>query len=124
MTDKDHLFLCPGDAGVNQVALEHDGKRRDVRDNDLIILTSLRLMDADGVSQIQICELGGVDRDVAAVEADDDLILGGINAFDIADVAVENPDVPVVLRLDTLSPKRKILSPRVPWEQAASHRRI
>ena len=46
-------------------------------------------MDADRVGQIQIRKLRRVDRDVVAVEADNDLILGGINPLDVANVTVE-----------------------------------
>ena len=54
LADQHHALFGPGDAGIEQVAVEHDGVRFQKRHDDRFIFRAHCLVDGGGVGKVQI----------------------------------------------------------------------
>ena len=100
--DEDADALGAGDAGVDEVPLEHHVVGHQDGDDHYRELGALGLVDGGGVGQSDLVQFGVVILDFAAVEVDGKRAVFGIYGADVADVAVEDFLVVVVANLHHL----------------------
>lgn len=100
LADDDDEFAPAGDAGVEQVSLEHDVLLGGEGNDNVGKLGALGFVDGYGVGEGEFVQLAKVVEDVAAVQADGDGLFDGVDVCDLADVAVEDFFVVVVFGLD------------------------
>src|SRR6266496_1051819 len=91
--------LTAGNAGIEQVALQHGVVLRHDRDHNGWIFRALALMDGRGVGRHQGVEFAKAIGDRASVEPGDELAVIRLNVLHVADVAVVDLLVVVVLDL-------------------------
>ena len=97
--DDDAEFLRTGDAGIDEVALEHHEMGHQQGHDHDGIFRALRLMDGGGVGQRQLVEFRVLVLDAVAIERDSQRPLLRVNILHRADVAVEHVLVVVVAYL-------------------------
>ena len=100
LADDDDEFASAGDAGVEEVSLEHDGLLGGEGDDDVGKFGALGFVNGYGVGEGEFVQCAEVVGDVAVVEADVDGLIDGVDFGDLADVAVEDFFVIVVFGLD------------------------
>src|ERR1700730_6685969 len=111
-------LLASSDAGIEQISLQHGVVLRHDWDHHGRIFRALAFVDGRGVGRNQRVEFAKPVSDAAAVEAGGELAVIGINIVDVADVAVINLLVVVVLDLHSLVAGRE--GPTEPLDLALS----
>ena len=94
--------LATGDTGVKQIALQHHIVLRRDGNDDSGIFRALRFMDRRHVSEDDLVEFAEGVGDWPAVESDRHLAEFEIDGFDVADVAIIDLFVIVILDLHDL----------------------
>ena len=89
-TNENQAFFRPGDAGVDQVPLQHHIVRHQHGHHDDGIFAALGLVDGGGVGKDQLVQLRYVVLDAPVVEADRQRPVLQVHPLDDADVAVED----------------------------------
>ena len=90
-SDEDDELLGPGDAGVEEVALQHHPGRGRQRDDDGRVFAALGAVDGDGVGVGELIEFGEVVVDLLVfVGEDGEGLLLERHAGDDSDGAVED----------------------------------
>lgn len=95
--EEDDEGLRAGDGGVEEVPLEHDVMAGHEGQEDDGVFAALALVDAHGVGEGELADLRALVVDGRLSETDGEVV--GLELADVADVAVENMLLVVVLRL-------------------------
>ena len=107
LTDQYDELLAPRNAGIKQVPLQHGVVLRHDGNDNGGILRALGFVDRGGVGRDQRVEFAEAVGDGAPVEARNKLARLGVDAVDLADVAIIDLLVVVVLDLHDLVAGRK-----------------
>ena len=102
-TEEDDERLRTRDGRVEEVALEHDVMAGHEGQEDDRVFAALALVDAHGVGEGELADLRALVVDGRLGEADGEVV--GLELADVADVAVEDVLLVVVLRLHDLVPE-------------------
>lgn len=95
-----NFFSCAGDAGVDEVALEHHEVLLEEGYNDGGVFAALAFVDADGVGELDFAELAFGVFDLLAVKIDGESGFIGGDALHDSGIAVEDVFVVVIPVLD------------------------
>ena len=88
--DQDKYFLCPGYAGIDEVALKHHEMiHQDRHDHDRV-LRALGFVDGRGIGQDKFVQFGDILGNRPAIEDDGQLPVLRIDGVDHADIAVKD----------------------------------
>ena len=103
VTDEDAELFGAGDGGVDEAALEENVVLGADGDDDAGELAALAFVNRQRIGGLELVELAGFVFDRAlGIEADVQLHGIGVDGGDVADVAIEDLFVVVVVRLDDL----------------------
>ena len=119
LADEDHEPLAAGDAGVEEVSLQHGVVLGQDGDHHRGILGALALVDGGGIGGNQHVKLAEAVDHRPPVEGRDEFARLGIDVDDIADVAVMDFLVVVILDLHDLVAGRK--GPAKALDKAGEH---
>ena len=107
LTDQNDQALATRDAGIEQVSLQHLELLSKKRDHNSGIFRALTFMNGRGISGDKSVEFAEIIYDGAAVESDGQFVGIRIHIVYVADIAIVNFFVVVVLDLHDLIPGRK-----------------
>ena len=97
ITNDDYLFLPPGDCSVEQISLEHHKVCFDEGNNDQGVFTALALVDADGISKCDICQITALEFSRNSIKiCDKRIIRFCINVFDPSNIPIKEIFVVVI----------------------------
>src|SRR5271165_4213768 len=102
LADENHELLATGDAGIEEIPLQHWVVLRHDRDDHGGILRTLALVDGGGIGGDQRVEFAEAVGHRAPIEARRELARLGIDVDDVADIAVVDLLVVVILDLHEL----------------------
>src|ERR1700680_1254703 len=102
LANKHNQLLASGNTGIEQVPLEHGVVLRHDRNDDRGVFRSLALMNGRGIGRPQHGEFTEAIGHDTTVEACGEFVGVGINVVDVADVAIIDFLVVVVLNLHDL----------------------
>src|SRR5208282_5412270 len=108
LADENHELLATGNAGVEEIPLQHRVVLGHDRDDHGGILRALALVDGGGVGGDQRVEFAEAVGHRAPIEARLEFAHLGIDVVDVADVAAVDFLVVVILDLHDLVPRRKV----------------
>jgi hypothetical protein len=100
LADEDEELLASGDGGVEEVALEQEVMLHGEGNDDGGEFGALGFVDGDGIGEREFVEFAEGVGDIALIEADDDLLIDGIDGVNGSDIAIEDLLVVVVFELD------------------------